>query len=93
MPTDTPALPSKKRLTPTQKIARLKAELARQSQKARSLEAGQKIIVGAVAIALAERDPAFRLRLLEALTASVTRPADRRRIEPLIEDLAAKDAP
>ena len=48
---------------------------------------GQKIIIGGMMLALAERDDSARKRLVELLEKHVTREADLRRIKPLIAEL------
>lgn len=64
-----------------QRLARLRAEAARKRARAekaeRARDTRRKILVGAVALAEAARDPAFDARLRELLDAALTRPDDR----------------
>jgi hypothetical protein len=75
-----------------QKIAEKEAELARLRQKKRSLDAGQKIVVGAMVIEWAREDKDFRTRLLQEAGKRVKRPADKERIDHLLTELFDMDA-
>ncbi len=77
------------RLTPAQRIARAQAEIARARSVQRSLETGQKVVVGGAILAEARENPDARALLLKVLTARVTREADTSRIAPLLEELKA----
>jgi hypothetical protein len=75
-------------LTTEQKIAQAEARLARLRTRSRKLENGQKIIVGGMVIAAARRDPAMA-RMLFSLAQRSMREIDRKRLAPLLEELAA----
>jgi len=74
-------------LTIAQKIAQKEAELARLRQQSRKLENGQKIILGGLLINAAKADPNIRAWLLNEAS-KVNREADRKRLAPLLADLA-----
>lgn len=77
-------------ITTTQKIAQLEAKLARLREKDRALETGQKIILGGMLLASARTDPNIRQWLL-AEASKISRPADIKRIAPLLN--ALRDMP
>lgn len=62
-------------------------ELASQRWQNRILENGQKIIVGGLAIKAVRLDPGIRQWLI-AEADKVTRPGDRKRLAPLLAELA-----
>lgn len=72
--------------TTAQKIAQLEAQLARLREKDRALETGQKIILGGMLLASARTDQHMRQWVITE-AAKVTRPADIKRLAPLIEEL------
>jgi len=74
-------------LTTSQKIAQLEDKIARLRKQDRALENGQKIVIGGMMIALAKKDPKAAQRLIELIEQNVTRDIDKKRIEPLIEEL------
>lgn len=78
---------AKNLITHEQRIAQLQAKLARERDALKKLEDGQKIIIGGMMLALAEREDASRKRLVDLLEKHVTRDADLRRIKPLIASL------
>jgi len=78
-------------LTLEQKIAQAEARLARLRTRSRKLENGQKIIVGGMVIAAARRDPAMA-QMLASLAQRSMREIDRKRLAPLLEELAALHA-
>lgn len=78
--------------TSAQIIAEYEAKIARVKAKDRSLENGQKIISGAVVIHAARQNPKIRKWFVEELDKTVTRKADRTRIEPLLVELRAMPA-
>lgn len=78
-------------LTIEQKIAQKEAELARLRNQSRALENGQKIILGGMLLAEARKDAKIRQWLLSMVQATVKRDVDRRRLAPLIDELAALD--
>ena len=55
----------------------------------RSLETGQKVVVGGAILAEARENPEVRALLVRILTARVTREADTTRITPLLKELKA----
>lgn len=71
-----------------QKIAETEAKLARLRKQTRELENGQKIILGGMLLAEARREPRIRKWLIETATKEVTREADRKRLQPLLAELA-----
>lgn len=76
-------------LTLEQKIAQKEAELARLKTAQRKLEAGQKIIVGAVVLNAAKKNPNVAKWLVEILKSGVTREVDINRISPIFLELEA----
>lgn len=77
------------RLSPAQRIARAQAEIARARSAQRSLETGQKVVVGGAILAEARENPEVRALLVRILTARVTREADTTRIAALLAELQA----
>jgi len=77
-------------LTIAQKIAQKEAELARLRQQSRKLENGQKIILGGMLLNAAKTDPNIRAWLLNEAS-KVYREADRKRLAPLLANLATID--
>ncbi|MBV9826937.1 MAG: hypothetical protein JO001_14860 [Alphaproteobacteria bacterium] len=63
--------------TEDQLKARRQLDEARRAFRARKAETRRKIVVGAVVLAQAGRDPAFRASLQLVLQQHVTRPIDR----------------
>lgn len=76
-----------------QKIAQKEAELARLRQQSRALENGQKIIIGGLMLAAARREPRIRKWLIDEATKNVTREVDRKRLQPLLDELAKLGLP
>lgn len=77
-----------------QKIAEAEARLVRLRKQERSLENGQKIILGGMLLNAARRDPKMRDWLLEEAGRSIARGADQKRLKPLIDEFQAeKDKP
>ena len=74
------------KLMPAQKIAQLEAQIARLREESKRLENGQKIILGGMLLAAARTDPAMRKWLL-AEAAKITRPADVKRLAPLLAEM------
>lgn len=75
-------------LSPSQKIAQLEAQIARIRQQERALENGQKIIIGGMVLNAARANPDMRRWLLTE-AAKITRPADVKRLAPLLAELRA----
>jgi hypothetical protein len=72
-----------------QQIAEAEARLARLRTQSRQLENGQKIILGGMLLAAARHDPKIRAWVIKEADKAVTREIDRKRLEPLIEELKA----
>lgn len=75
--------------TINQKIAEAEAKLARLRQQSRALENGQKIILGGMLLAEARKEPRIRQWLIDKSNELITRDVDRKRLEPLLAELAA----
>jgi len=82
-----PQTTTRTRRTIDQEIQDLEKKLALKRETQRKAETNQKIIIGGMMLALAEHDPAAKKRLVELLEKNVTRPADVKRIEPLLAAL------
>lgn len=76
-----------------QQIAAKEAELARLRQKRRELESGQKIILGGMLLRAAKEDARIRDWVLKEATTKVTRENDRKRLQPLLDELEALGNP
>ena len=74
-------------LTIEQKLAKNEAERNRLMAKKNSLENGQKIIIGGMFLSLAKTNTGIAKFILENANNHVTRPADIKRIEPLLDEL------
>lgn len=74
-------------ITLDQKIAQAEAELARLKQQSRALETGQKIILGGLFLNAAKADRKMREMVIKMVREGVTRPVDRKRIRPVLDDL------
>lgn len=72
-----------------QKIAEAEAKLARLRKQSRALENGQKIILGGMLLAEARKEPRIRQWLIDKSNELITRDVDRKRLEPLLAELAA----
>ncbi len=75
-----------------QKIAEAEAKLARLRKQNRELENGQKIILGGMLLAEARKEPRIRKWLIDTATKEVTRDADKKRLLPLLDELAALES-
>lgn len=75
-----------------QKIAQKEAELSRLRQQSRALENGQKIILGSMLLNAARNDQKMRKWLLDEVAKVVTRDVDKKRLAPLLAELAALPA-
>lgn len=73
-----------------QKIAETEAKLARLRKQSRSLEDGQKIILGGLLLNAAKSQPRIREWLLKEAVERVTRDADKKRLDPLLAELRAQ---
>jgi len=76
-----------------QQIAAKEAELARLRNKRRELETGQKIILGGMLLRAAREDARIRDWVLKEAAKTVTRPNDQKRLQPLLDELAAMPSP
>lgn len=76
-----------------QQIAAKEAELARLRNKRRELDTGQKIILGGMLLRAAREDARIRDWVLKEAAKTVTRPADQKRLQPLLDELAAMPSP
>jgi hypothetical protein len=76
-----------------QQIAAKEAELARLRNKRRELDTGQKIILGGMLLRAAREDARIRDWVLKEATKTVTRPNDQKRLQPLLDELAAMPSP
>jgi len=74
-------------ITIEQKIAQKEAELARLKQQSRALENGQKIILGGLLLAASRKQPKIRQWLIGEAS-KLQREADRKRLAPLLNELA-----
>jgi hypothetical protein len=72
-----------------QQIAEAEARLARLRTQSRQLETGQKIILGGMVLAAARHDPRIRSWVIQEAGKAVTRDVDRKRLEPLLNELRA----
>jgi histone acetyltransferase (RNA polymerase elongator complex component) len=72
-----------------QQIAEAEARLARLRTQSRQLENGQKIILGGMLLAAARHDPKIRAWLIKEAGKAVKREIDKKRLEPLLEELRA----
>ena len=71
-----------------QKIAAIDAKIARLRHQSRKLDTGQKIILGGMLLNAARRDQRIRAWLLDEASRAITREVDRRRLAPLLDELA-----
>lgn len=70
-----------------QKIARAEDEVARLKAKKRETYIGQEIIIGGMVLSLAKNNYDLARFLLDNVKTKITRKADLRRLESVIEDL------
>ena len=70
-----------------QQIAEAEARLARLRTQSRQLENGQKIILGGMLLAAARHDPKIRAWVIKESAKAVTRDIDKKRLQPLLEEL------
>ena len=68
-----------------QKIAETQAKLTRLRNQERQLENGQKIILGGMLLQAAKKDPSMKRWVLDNAAKVITREADKKRLEPLLE--------
>ena len=72
-----------------QQIAEAEARLARLRTQNRQLENGQKIILGGMLLAAARHDPKIRAWVIKETGKAVTREIDKKRLQPLLDELRA----
>jgi hypothetical protein len=72
-----------------QQIAEAEARLARLRTQSRQLETGQKIILGGMVLAAAKHDPRIRAWVIKEAEKAVTREIDKKRLQPLLDELKA----
>lgn len=77
--------------TPRQQIAELQAKIAKLKAKEATLENGQKIILGGMLLAAARQDQRIRQWVIKEAQ-KISRPADVKRITPLLDALRAIEA-
>lgn len=77
----------KPKATAEQLKAREQDRLARADTKAKSLQNGQKIIIGGMVLAIARKDAGLSNFLLKAITQEVTRENDIKRLDDIIVEL------
>jgi hypothetical protein len=71
-----------------QKIAAMDTKIARLRHQSRQLEAGQKIILGGMLLHAARKNEKVRTWLLKEAQKAITRDIDKRRLAPLLDELA-----
>jgi hypothetical protein len=72
-----------------QQIAEAEARLARLRTQSRQLENGQKIILGGMLLAAARHDSKMRAWVIKEAAKAVTRDVDKKRLQPLLDELKA----
>ena len=72
-----------------QKIAEAEAHLARLKQQNRTLENGQKIILGGMLLQEARRDEKIRQWVLQTAERLINRQVDINRIQPVLDEFKA----
>ena len=78
---------------PDQQLAEIEARLARLKSKNRSLETGQKIIAGALILNGARNHAVIRKWMIASIEKDVTRPIDKQRMLPILNELKALESP
>ena len=81
--------------TTDQQIAELEAQIARLRERKRTEENGQKIILGGMLLASARHEPRIAAWVIKEAEKGVPRDIDKKRLAPLLKELAekAKHAP
>jgi hypothetical protein len=72
-----------------QQIAQKQDELNRLKEKAKTLENGQKIVLGGMVLSVARKNPQFARQLLGMISIEINRDTDKKRLENIIEELKA----
>lgn len=70
-----------------QKIALLQQQINRLRDNKRKEDASRKIIIGGMMVSLAKKDKAICTQLLDLIDKHIAREADKKRIQPLIDEL------
>lgn len=78
---------------PDQQLAEIEARLARLKSRNRSLETGQKIIAGALILNGARNHAVIRKWMIASIEKDVTRPIDKQRMLPILNELKALESP
>jgi len=73
--------------TTDQKIALLQQQINRLQDSKRKEETSRKIIIGGMMVSLAKKDKTIANQLLNLIEKNITREADKKRIQPLIDEL------
>jgi len=74
-----------------QQIAEAEARLARLRTQSRQLENGQKIILGGMLLAATKHNMKIRAWVLEEADKAITRDIDKKRLQPLLDELRGMD--
>lgn len=82
-----PKKPKKPKPTEEQLKAREQDRLARADTKAKSLQNGQKIIIGGMVLSMARKDAGLSKFLLASIKEQVTRANDIKRLDDIIIEL------
>lgn len=72
-----------------QQIAQKQDELNRLKEKAKTLENGQKIVLGGMVLSVARKNPQFARQLLSMIGSEINRDTDKKRLENIIDELKA----
>ena len=70
-----------------QQIAQKQDELNRLKEKAKTLENGQKIVLGGMVLSVARKNPQFARKLLAMIGSEINRDSDKKRLENIIDEL------
>ena len=70
-----------------QQIAQKQDELNRLKEKAKTLENGQKIVLGGMVLSVARKDKNFANQLLAMMKTEINRDTDKKRLENVISEL------
>ncbi|TGP42619.1 hypothetical protein EN873_45010, partial [bacterium M00.F.Ca.ET.230.01.1.1] len=70
-----------------QQIAQKQDELNRLKEKAKTLENGQKIVLGGMVLSVARKNPQFARQLLAMIGSEINRDTDKKRLENIIDEL------
>lgn len=73
--------------TTDQRIALLQQQINQLRNNKRKEEARRKIIIGGMMVSLAKKDKAICSQLLNLIDKNITREADKKRIQPLVDEL------